>query len=290
MRSSMTCDVRLDKEVQLMHKTPIILIKKDRETMYVSKYMIRKTNGGQLILDLIKYMGTLHTLKKLRTEEAYFALPHKDYYSSIKGIQVKSCVGEQFATLGQERSVVVTLNDRDRKRYFPYRITIFGNNVEFLANKTDNFDEIATDEAAIDYYVKEGEKKRFRFKMRNRSKPVDLEAVYTERDPYYACVKNIGWINDEIYYKEDQVVVFNAQWAKEMLEKLKAIHPDADVYPTISGEWIERAIDPEKKVLPKSEYERQSPKKEFWETYLSNFTEIKAVYLEKFFKGGRVVK
>ena len=33
----MTCDVRLNKEVQLMHKTPIILIKKDRETMYVSK-------------------------------------------------------------------------------------------------------------------------------------------------------------------------------------------------------------------------------------------------------------
>ena len=67
----MTCDVRLNKEVQLMHKTPIILIKKDRETMYVSKYMIRKTNGGQLILDLIKYMGTLHTLQKLKTEEVF---------------------------------------------------------------------------------------------------------------------------------------------------------------------------------------------------------------------------
>lgn len=285
----MTCDVRLNKEVQLMHKTPIILIKKDRETMYVSKYMIRKTNGGQLILDLIKYMGSLHTLEKLKTEEAYFALPHKDYYSSRKGIIVESRVGEQFATLGQERSVVVTLNDKDRTRYFPYRITIFGNNVEFLANETDNFDEIATDEAAIDYYAKEGEKKRFRFKMHNRSKPVDLEAVYTERDPYYACVKNVGWINDAIYYKEDVVVIFSKQWAKDMLEKLESIDAETKVYPTLSGEWIEYQNDPVKKVLPKSEYGRNVPKKEFWREYLSNFTEVKAVYLEKFFKGGRVV-
>ena len=272
-----------------MHKTPIILIKKDRETMYVSKYMIRRTNGGQLILDLIKYMGSLHTLKKLKTEEAYFALPHKDYYSSIKEIRVESSVGERFATLGQERSVVVTLNDRDRKRYFPYRITIFGNNVEFLADETDNFDDIADNEAAIDYYSKE-DAKRFRFRMRNRSKPVDLEAVYTEKDPYYACVKNVGWVNDEIYYKEDQVDIFDSEWANSMREKLKAESSDTNIYPTLSGEWIKSQNDPEKKVLPKSEYDHNIPKKEFWEKYLSNFTEIKVVYLEKFFKGGRVVK
>ena len=273
-----------------MHKTPIILIKKDRETMYVSKYMIRKTNGGQLILDLIKYMGTLHTLQKLKTEEAYFALPHKDYYSSIKGIKVESSVGEQFAALGQEISVVVTLNDRDRNRYFPYRVTIFGNNVEFLASEKDNFDSIAENEDGISYYVKDIEEKRFRFRIHNRSKPVNLEAVYTERNPYYACVKNIGWINDEIYYKEDQVVVFDEEWAKDMLEKLRKIDPDKKVYPTLSGEWTTTEKSQEQKVLPKSEYNRRVPKKAFWEEYLSDFTEVRAVYLKKFFKGGRVVE
>lgn len=185
-----------------MHKTPIILIKKNRETMYVSKYMIRRTEGGQLVLDLIKYMGNLHTLQRLKTEEAYFALPYKEYQSMRKQIQVETFVGSKFAELGQEENVVVTLNDRDTHRFYPYRITIFGNNVELLADEKDNLSPAKDDEAVINY-SEAGNRKCFRFKMKKRSKPADLSQVYTERNPYYACVKNVRWIDDDTYCKED---------------------------------------------------------------------------------------
>lgn len=276
-----------------MHKTPIILIKKNRKEMYVSKYMVRRTNGGQLVLDLIKYMGNLHTLSRLNTEEAYFAITDIDYYSEEANESVTTKIGEGFKQIGQTKNVVVTLNDKDRMRYSPYTITIFCNNVYFqrLEEYNANF-EPSEDEIIMQFRSGE-ETEYFKFGKKNRASVPDLSNLILERNTYYASVQNVGWFDRYNYYKVGQVFNFTVQWAKEMLTKLRDIDNEDIVYPTLSGEWIVDKTDREKKVLPRELYGKEltekAPTKIFWEWYLSVFdADVSVAYSQKF-PEGRVI-
>lgn len=274
-----------------MQKIPIIMIKTDMKELYVSKYMLRRTRGGQFVLDLIKYMGNLHSLRRLDTENAYFAIADVNYKSENEEVTCK--LGKKFEKYEQKATITVTLNDKDRKKFVPYRIRIFCNSVALKENSNDeNFLNFMPRNEIWITYRNESEKKVFKFEI---NPPVpNLDKVLYELDPYYSSIKNVYWLDQYTYYKENQVYKFTVEWAEEMLQKLQDM-PDDDmpIYPSHKGIWTYEKIEEKKnRNLPAEIYLERcngNPNKKFWQTYLRNFKELDVIFNEDF-KEGKVLE
>lgn len=278
-----------------MHKTPIIMVKNHLGKLYVSKYMIRRTNGGQLVLDLIKYMGNLHTLNRLNTEEAYFAIEDVNYYSEENDAIVKSFLGKDFEKIEQKETVVVTLNDKDCMKYRPYRIRIFCNNVR-LQKFTDCEDEkftIKNNELWLEF--KKGDQTtRFKFYKSTRSITPDLSNLYLERNTHDANISNVYWIDKSNCYRKSHVTIFSVKWAKEMLSELDKIKEEKrSIYPTAEGIWIKEKTSCMYKVLPVDAYKSFTQNKHygksFWVKYFENFQEDIHVVFNDRFPNGKII-
>lgn len=272
-----------------MHGTSVILVRTDTKELYVNKYIVRKTNEGQLVLDLIKYMGNMHDLERLNTEEAYLGIVMNNYHYSK--VRVEAKIGEAFEEMAQVQTVVVTLHDKNSPKYKPYQVMLLHNNVHLEKIDADEEPEPREDEVIIEF--KSRRKKYFLLRKRRRSSIMNLKKIRVERETVYAEVKSIGWFDKANYYKLEDVYTFTREWAENMRTKLSEIEPGKVIYPTLSGEWISKREEPVKKVLPRGLYwekmQGTRATKDFWEWYLKTFTEVDVVYSERI-PAGRAIK
>lgn len=278
-RSNMTCDMP-KKEVHLMHKTSVILLRNDLKELYVNKYIARKTNEGQLVLDLIERMGRIYELKHMNTEEAFLATMRKSYHEKKRKVKVK--IGEAFEEVRQAENVVVTLHDKDMETYRPYQIMLFYNNVVLEKLKPGETPEPMEEELLVE--VRGRRKNLFVFKKTKSSGIPDMERIFTERIPIYAEVKSVDWLDENTHYKLGDVDIFTKEWAEMMIAKLDDLDEDAVVYPALNGEWVPKQKDFSKKMLPRELYCEKlrgtRANKDFWEWYLENFKEVEVEYSE----------
>lgn len=270
-----------------MRKTSIILIKNNMKELYVSKYMLRKTKNGQYVMDLIKYMGNLHTLEKLNTEEAYLAIEDLSYYSEEEDTLVSYQLGEKFAEMAQTITVVVTLKDKDKLKFKPYRLHIFGNNISLKKGISE--EEIEKYGLTLTYKEKD-ETEKFEFITSRRTKIVDLEQVLEEKDEYLANLSNVIWLDKYNYCKKAHIHIFSKKWAEEMRSKLDQIEDEnIAIYPSLTGQWLTTPIgERPNRNFPYYLYEKTckgNPNKKFWKKYLKNFRERKVIFNTRFNEG-----
>lgn len=261
-----------------MRKTSLILIRTDKKEVYISRYNVRKTNGGQLVLELEERKGSIYQLN-LDTEEAFVGIMKKNYYNDHRS-KIKTQIGEALQEIAQEATVVVTLNDKDFETYLPYQIIIFYNNM--LQERVNSKRSVDALENEIIIEVNNGQKDIFSLRKTNDSSFINLEKIRPEENPLYANIQNVEWINYK--YHKSNTCMFTREWANNMLKKLlKVKSNDTIIYPTFKGKWI-KSIKNSKiiKVLPKTAYEKElnggKATKEFWKRYLCNIVEIEVEY------------
>lgn len=264
-------------------RTSLVLIRTDTKDVYVNQYNVRKTLGGQLVLELEERKGSIYQLN-LDTEEAFVAIMINDYYSRKR--KVKAIIGGALQEIAQEISVVATLNDEDFEKYVPYRIVFFCNNMLLeRVNSTKSVD-ILENEILIE--VDKGKKTIFSIRKTNTSSYINLEKIRPEENPLYANIQNVEWVDKNRYNKND-TYIFDREWANSMLRKLLKIkNNDTIIYPTLKGKWVKEK-NSAKKVLPEAAYKKflkgRQTTKDFWREYLQNILKIEVEYPEESAEG-----
>lgn len=251
-------------------------------TLIANKYVVRRTNKYQLILELVGYIGSLHKLDELYTENSYFAIVE---CCNNGHTEVNLKVGEQ---LGKDKSktVVVTKKNESNFDFKPYKISIFFNYAYVKLEVEDYFLKPETDEIIIEWRNKSQRNYYLVTKSAESSKYTEVKQLII--DEQFADMQGVYWIDESHVYHSGERVTFTTRWARKMKKELNKISDNTKkIYPTFEGDWVTSRKNTQKKVLPIELYSKKAKKinKDFWMEYLKEFKNVAVAYTSEFPKG-----